>query len=137
MDSSTLRSSIETLQPSKPISVNYGTVVSDVIKIMKKKRIGCVCVVQNDELVGIFTERDVLTKVVGSDAEIEKVRVESVMTPSPEYLFQDDRIAYALNRMHVGGFRHIPLINFQGNPTGIISVKEIFACLIKNLNLRN
>ncbi|MFQ5822892.1 MAG: cyclic nucleotide-binding/CBS domain-containing protein [bacterium] len=137
MESSTLRSSINLLNPSKPICVKYGTRINDVIQIMRENRIGCVCVVDQNELVGIFTERDILTKVIGGKLDIKKTGVEEVMTPNPEYLYDDDEIAFALNRMHVGGFRHIPLIDLNGNPTGVVTVKDIIAHLIRSLDKEN
>ncbi|NIV96983.1 CBS domain-containing protein [candidate division KSB1 bacterium] len=134
MDSSTLRFPIETLHPSKPICVRIGTNVNDAIKTMQDNRIGCVCVVEDQELKGIITERDILTRVIGGDLDANKVKVEEVMTPNPEYLFMEDELAFALNRMQVGGFRHIPLTDLNGHPTGVISVKDIVAHLIKNLD---
>lgn len=134
MDTTTLRSSIQILNPSKPICVKQKILVSDVVKEMQEHSIGCVCVVDDQNtLVGIFTERDALTKVLGKDLDINKVLVEEVMIPNPEYLYYDDEIAFALNRMHVGGFRHVPLINVEGKPMGVISVKDIVAHLIENL----
>jgi CBS domain-containing protein len=55
------------------------------------------------------------------------------MTRHPEYLFPDDQIAFALNRMHVGGFRHIPLLGKNGIPVGIISVRDLVTYLNDNL----
>lgn len=133
MDSTTLRSPIKILNPSKPIWVNYGTRVNEVIKIMRQNRIGCVCVVDKKELVGVFTERDILIKVIARKIDINNAGVEEVMTPNPEYLCHDDEIAFALNRMHVGGFRHIPLIDLDGRPVGVVSVKDIVAHLMKSL----
>lgn len=133
MDSNTLRSPIKTLNPSKPTSVHPDTPTSDVIKTMQDNAFGCVLVEENDRLVGIFTERDVLTKIVGSGLDPQKTKVREVMTLNPEYLFDDDEIAFALNRMHVGGFRHIPLINLQGKPTGIISLRDISDYLLANM----
>ena len=133
MDSKTLRSPIDSLNPSKPICVEKGTPVREVIKIMQKNRFGCVFVVDTGNLIGVFTERDVLTKVVGGDLDEELTRIEEVMTSNPEYLFVDDQVAYALNRMHVGGFRHVPLINLQGEPTGVISIRDILDFIVDNL----
>lgn len=133
MDSTTLRSAIENLRPAKPICVQVGQRVDAAIKLMQENRIGCVCVVENRRLKGIITERDILTKVIGWELKLDQVAVEDIMIPNPEYLFRDDEIAFALNRMHVGGFRHIPLTDLQGHPTGVISVKDIVAHLLKNL----
>lgn len=133
MDSTTFRAPIEALNPKKPICVDIKTPVKEAIQIIQSNRIGCVCVVENSSLVGIFTERDVLNKIIAGNLDVEKTMVEDVMTPDPEYLLHDDQIAFALNRMHVGGFRHIPLIDLKGAPTGLISVRDILTYLIKNI----
>lgn len=136
IDSTTLRSPIQILNPSKPICVKQKMRVNDVVKIMQENRIGCVCVVDDKNvLVGIFTERDILTKVL-ENLDFQKVIVEEVMTPNPEYLYYDDEIAFALNRMHIGGFRHIPLIDLNGKPVGVISVKDIVTYLLNNLEAK-
>lgn len=137
MDSKTLRSPIETLNPPKAVSVEVGAKLEEVLKLMKEERIGCVCVVRNKQLAGIFTERDVLKRVVGAGLDIKKVQIEEVMTTTPEYLFIDDQIAFALNRMDLGGFRHILLINAQGEPSGVISVRDIMAHLVKSVADKN
>jgi len=137
MDSKTLRSPIETLNPPKAVSVKVDTKLDEVLNLMKEKRIGCVCVVRNKQVAGIFTERDVLKRVVGARLDVKKVQIEEVMTTTPEYLFIDDQIAFALNRMDLGGFRHILLINAQGEPSGVISMRDIMAHLVKNVADKN
>jgi CBS domain-containing protein len=52
------------------------------------------------------------------------------MTPNPESLTDDDQILYALNRMTIGGYRHIPLTDLEGHLTGVISVKDIVEYLV-------
>jgi CBS domain-containing protein len=133
LNSQTLRSPIETLEPSKPICVEVGTPVNDVIDIMKENRFGGVFVVKNGKLAGVFTERDVLYKIVAGGYDSPDTTIEEVMTHYPEYLFHDDQIAFALNRMHVGGFRHIPLLGMKGMPIGVVSVRDILAFLNDNL----
>lgn len=134
MDSSTLRSPLQALNPSNPICVQRSAPVSEAIEKMKSHNIGFVCVVSEDNLIGVFTERDVLTKVIASDVDVRRTRVEQVMTRDPEYLFIDDHLAFALNRMHVGGFRHVPLINLQGQPIGVISVRDILGYLVQSIS---
>jgi CBS domain-containing protein len=137
MDAQTLRSPISSLNPSIPLCVESTATLVQAIEIMKKNRFGCILVVKNGGLVGIFTERDILKKIAHSEIDLNEVLIETVMTPVPEYLFSDDQIAYAVNRMHVGGFRHIPLIDLQGKPTGIISIRDILAFLVNNLMVSN
>jgi CBS domain-containing protein len=92
---------------------------------MNQNGAGCVLVERDGRLAGIFTERDVLTKIVGSDVDVDRVTVEAVMTPDPESLSPDDRVTYALNKMSVGGFRHIPLVDDEGHPVGVVSMRNV------------
>ncbi len=137
MDSKTLRSPISVLAPPKPICVNLDTTVAEAIKLMNDQRIGCVCVVKHDKLVGIFTERDVLNKVIRSNLDYKITKVGDLMTYDPEYLYMEDQLAFAVNRMHVGSFRHIPLIDSAGNAVGIVSVRDILKYMIKNIQDKN
>jgi CBS domain-containing protein len=95
------------------------------IEIMQRERIGCVLVVDRDRLIGVFTERDVLTKVAAQDVDIDHVPVAALMTSDPECLTADNELVYALNQMSVGGYRHVPLIDDKGRPTGVVSMRDI------------
>jgi CBS domain-containing protein len=99
--------------------------VREAVMRMNEGQVGCVLVVEGDRLAGIFTERDVLTKLLSQTIDLDRTRLASVMTPDPECLTLDDRIAYALNKMSVGGFRHVPLIDDEGRPTGIVAMRNI------------
>lgn len=99
--------------------------VREAIECMKEKRVGYVLIQEKDKLVGIFTERDVLTKIVLQGHDIDELSVASVMTPDPEALSPDDRVSYALNKMSVGGFRHIPLVDRDGRPVGAVSMRNV------------
>ncbi len=107
------------------------TTIGEAAGIMKTHRVGCVLVESEGALVGIFTERDILTKLVGTGYDPAAVRVDAVMTRTVETLSPDDPIAFALQRMSVGGFRHIPLVE-SGRPVGILSVKDIVDYLAEN-----
>jgi CBS domain-containing protein len=107
------------------VAVPQGTTIGQAARIMKEHRVGCVLVEDGGKLVGIFTERDILTKLVGTGYDPAKVAVDGVMTRDPETLTPEDPIAFALQRMSVGGYRHIPLVDSAGHPVGILSVKDI------------
>ena len=104
--------------------------VRQAIDMMHQQRLGYVLVVEQDHLLGIFTERDVLTKVAGRDVDIDRVQVRDLMTPNPECLGADDELVYALNQMSLGGYRHIPLLDDTGRPTGVVAMQHIVDYLV-------
>lgn len=109
-----------------PISVSADTTLAQAVALMQKRRIGCLLVVDDEGcLIGIFTERDLLNRVVGHPVDLAVARIDKYMTANPETLAADDRLAWALNRMHVGGYRHVPIISEGLVPLGVLSVKDI------------
>jgi len=114
------------------IAIPPDTTIGEAARIMKTHRIGCVLVEAQSKLVGIFTERDILTKLVGTGYDPAAVRVDAVMTRNVETLSPDDPIAFALQRMSIGGFRHVPLVDETGRPVGVLSVKDIVDYLAEN-----
>ncbi len=113
-----------------PIVVKATSSVADAVKSMNDHHTGCVLVQRDGKLIGIFTERDVLTKDFFR-ADSHTVAVETVMTKSPETLELDDSIAFALNKMSVGGYRHIPIVERDGTPVGVLSVRDIVDFLVE------
>jgi len=122
LDQHVIREPIRILQPRTPLSLPPSATVADAVRMMREHRVGCLLVVASDRLVGIITERDLLLKLEQGDLDRP---VSHLMTPDPEVLGLADPIAYALNKMSVGGFRHIPLVDATGRPVGIVSVKDI------------
>jgi CBS domain-containing protein len=104
--------------------------VRQAIGLMQQQRLGYVLIIEQGRLLGIFTERDVLTKVAGREVDIDRVPVGDLMTPEPECLGADDELVYALNQMSVGGYRHIPLLDGQGQPTGVVAMRHIVDYLV-------
>ena len=118
---------IEKILYPEPIVVPPNTTVVDVIKLFNEKDVGCVLVVNpdNQKLIGIFTERDVIRKLINKGHDLSKETVSKYMTKNPDALSLDDPITYALNRMAAGGYRHIPLVDKNHCPVGFLSVRDI------------
>jgi len=95
----------------------------------RQKRKNCVLVIQKKKLVGILSYRDLLLKVAMKHKDISKVKAEDVMTPNPEYVKPEDPIAYVVNKMSMGGFRHIPVLSTDDTPLSIISIKDVLRYL--------
>lgn len=131
IDGSVLRRSLKTLM--KPaFCVDIGTPVSQAIAIMQTKRMGCVLVTNREKLFGIFTERDVLKKILGAPFDLKSTPITEVMTTNPQALNDDDTIAYAMNFMDLGGYRHIPIVNHDFVPVGVVSVKDIVSYFVEH-----
>jgi CBS domain-containing protein len=117
---------IRALALGPPITVRSDASLRSVVETLQREHIGCVLVTdESGKLAGIFTERDLLTKVVLRSLDWNEERIVDYMTADPETLRPDDRIAWALKLMHVGGYRHVPLTDEAGRPVGVISVKDI------------
>jgi CBS domain-containing protein len=125
MDNELFHQKISVLHPARPVVVDVRDTVESAVRVMQDRKIGCVLVVTKDRLAGIFTERDVLTKVLRKGFDAAHTAVEMCMTPEPETLRDDDTVACAVNRMHLGGYRHLPIVDEEGTPVGVISVKDI------------
>jgi CBS domain-containing protein len=122
LDQQMIREPIRYLNPRPPLTLPLSGTVADAVRVMREHRVGCVLVVEGGRLVGIITERDLLLKLEEADMGRS---IRELMTPRPEALSPDDPIVYALNKMSVGGFRHVPLVDERGCPVGVVSVKDI------------
>ena len=130
LEESISRHTIRVLAPKPPITVAAASTVRVAIRTMTLKNIGCLLVEDHERLVGVFTERDVLNRV-SCDLSALDQPVSAFMTRSPETIRRQDSIAYALHAMDIGGYRHMPVVDGTGSPTGILSVRDIlrFLCV--------
>lgn len=124
------RDALSVLKPAAPVTVSPDDAVGEVIALLARRNIGCALVVSEGALVGIFTERDALMKVGASLEKVGQEPVSHFMTPSPESLLLSDSIAFALNRMAVGDYRHVP-IEKDHRPVGISSVRDVLEYLTR------
>ena len=117
-----LSDTIEKLAPPEPLIVKPDSTIKEAVELMIKHGHGSVLVVDSEELVGIFTERDLLKRVVRTRLDVNTNKISEVMTSEPQSLSGSDSIAYALNRMAVHSIRHIPIIT-DSKVSGFISVR--------------
>jgi CBS domain-containing protein len=122
LDQETIREPLRLLGPRSPLCLPPDANLAEAVRLMREHHVGCILAVEDDRLVGILTERDLLLKLEGSGLSRP---VRDLMTPNPEVLHPDDPIVYALHRMSVGGYRHVPLVDERGRPVGMLSVKDI------------
>jgi CBS domain-containing protein len=127
-----LRAPLAQLQRQEPLVVPDTASAQDAMRLMQQKRHGAVLVTdRGGKLRGIFTERDVLTKVAGQPLDAGKTVVTKLMTADPLALKLTDPIGFALNKMVVGGYRHVPLVDNAGKPLGVLSMRDIAQFLVE------
>lgn len=129
-----LHDKVVLLLPRKPIVVAPAMPVREALQLMVERSIGCVLVVDDGRLAGIFTERDIVTRVGVNVETVGERPVGEVMTPNPETIEVDAQIAYALQRMDVGGYRHLPVMA-GGRVVGVISIRDILQYLARHLEV--
>ena len=111
------------------LTVSPSTTLADTIHLMQRERRSCVLIMENDRLAGIFTERDILMKVAGQPLDLVHTPVSVSMTADPFTLPADANVAFALNKMVLEGFRHIPLVDDAGRPTAVVSMRNVIEYL--------
>ena len=127
-----LRDRVERLWPKTPSTVPPDMPVGQVLKKMVDETIGCVMVVDKGKLVGIFSERDALMKLNIDAAKFFTKPISQFMTQQPVTLETSDKIAFALQKMNVGGYRHLPIL-FNGKLAGVISIRDILRYLTERI----
>ncbi|MCC7166175.1 MAG: CBS domain-containing protein [Rhodospirillales bacterium] len=120
------------IQNQTLISVGEGATVREAAALMTDKRIGALMVIEGGTLKGILTERDVMTRVVAKGLNPETTKVAQVMTAKPDTLASHATAGEALERMHAGGYRHLPVVD-GGKVVGMVSVRDLYAAVQRQM----
>lgn len=108
------------MERKKLLTAPPDTSVREAAKLMTRRKAGAVLVVEGKRLVGIFTERDAVFRVMARGRDAQTTRLADVMTPAPHTLTPDASFGHALLVMHENGFRHIPVVE-NGEPIGMVT----------------
>jgi CBS domain-containing protein len=107
------------------------TTVTQAAHLMKAHRIGALLVCEAGRLVGVFTERDALFRVMAEDRDPLTTRLAEVMTAHPQTISPDKPLGHALHMMYEGRFRHVPVVE-NGRPVGIVSARDALGPELKS-----
>ena len=125
-----LNDTVGVLSPADPICLSAATTVSEAVeRMLAGHQAGVLIVDEKGRLAGIFTERDVLNRVVGKSRNPRTTPLREVMTVKPQALSTRDRIAYAVHCMSVAGYRTMPLVDDEQRPIGVITVNDVIRWL--------
>lgn len=111
------------IQLSTPITIDITATAGQAIALMRGAKTGALVVVEDGQIAGMFTDRDVLKKVAGG-AVPSSTPLRTLMTPDPVVLRETDTMAVALNKMGTGGFRHIPVTR-DGEVVAVVGARDV------------
>lgn len=134
-DASLLERSLKTLPARRPLVHAPSDSVTEAIRAMQREQRGCVLITQDGtpktRLIGIFSERDVLNRIVDRGRNPATLALVEVMTSDPESLPEEASVAWVLNKMAIGGFRHVPVVDSEGRPVFLVSVRDVVKFLVE------
>jgi len=128
-----LETRIEEIRFPSPVTLPADATVAKAIDVMRRKKVGAVIVVEKGKkkrIAGIFTERDLLARVLDRRG-YGRLQLAKVMTRDPETLRPKDSLAYALNKMSAGRFRHVPLVDDANKPVGMLSIRDVIDFVVE------
>lgn len=113
----------DVIKQQQPVTAPSSMTVEEAAQLMKARRIGAIMVVEKDMLAGIFTERDALNRVVAENRDARTTTLSEVMTRDTRTISPSATFKSAMEIMHQGRFRHVPVVE-EGRPIGMISVRD-------------
>jgi len=128
MSGRTIRSIIE---GQELITAPQSMPVGEAARLMKSHNVGAILVVEGDQLVGVFTERDALFRVVAEGRDSNTTQLGAVMTRNPRTIEADSLFTLALQIMYEGGFRNVPVVE-NGRPVGLVSARDALGPELKD-----
>jgi CBS domain-containing protein len=135
-DASLLHEPVSVLRSRRALVLSMTSTVTEAMRAMQNGHTGCVVVTDDgtveSKVTGVFTERDVLFRIVDRGRNPAQLPLQEVMTPDPETLSVRSTVAYALNKMSVGGFRHIPVVDDEHRPAFVVSVRDVVEFLVES-----
>jgi CBS domain-containing protein len=114
--------------PDQPLAASANENVGQVLQLLRAQRTGAVLICEGEKLVGILTERDAL-KLMASGANL-KMPVREVMSSEPATILSTATVGEAIRVMAEGGYRHLPIVDGDGKPTGMVAVHGIVHYLV-------
>jgi len=113
------------IRGQQPVTLAPTATVLDAARVMADRRVGAVAVIADETLVGLFTERDLLNRVVALAKDPQSISIGEVMTPRPETIRDDQPVVTGLDIMFSNNFRHLPVLNREGALVAVLSCRDV------------
>jgi CBS domain-containing protein len=116
---------VAAIQTTPVATVTPDTPVHSAVEKLAGLQVSCLLVVKDGQLVGVFSDRDVLERVALEYNQVKDRPVSELMTTNPVYVYEADSAAAALSIMAVSGFRHVPVTDIEQRVVGIVSPHRV------------
>ena len=123
--------SVRRLLPTAARAVDAAQPVAAAVDALREHQVGCLLVTHAGRLVGVFTDRDLLTRVLAVGLPLH-TPLRECMTAKPVTVAPRDSVRTALQRMQTGGYRHLPVVDEVGRPVGVLSAKRIVRYIVEH-----
>jgi CBS domain-containing protein len=116
-----------------PATVETNATVLDAVQVMAEEGVGAVAVMEKGELRGIFTERDLMLRVVLRNRSPKEATMAEVMTSPPKTAPDQTTAEDALNFMVENHVRHLPVVSKEGKLLGMLSIRNVLEHMVEDL----
>ncbi len=123
--------SVSRLDPSPPRGIDAEGTAADAVEAMREGNVGCLLITERGRVVGVFTERDLLTRLLAPGKSLD-TPIRLCMTSPPVTVSPKDSVRTAVKRMQKGGYRHLPVVDEAGRPVGILSARRVVHYLVEH-----
>lgn len=123
--------SVSRLDPSPPRGVDADATVAEAVEEMRAGNVGCLLVTERGRVVGVFTERDLLVRVLAPGKRLD-TPIRLCMTAPAVTVAPKDSVRTAIKRMQKGGYRHLPVVDEGGRPVGTLSARRVVHYLVEH-----
>lgn len=113
------------------VSVSPSDSVFEALRLMMEKNISALLVIEQEVLLGIFTERDYARKIILKGRSSKDTAIQEVMSPEPHTVETDQSIEHCMQLMTNRHFRHLPVVD-NGRLVGIISIGDLVKYIIED-----
>jgi len=119
---------VRDVPPGRLLSVEPQTSLADVAKRMRREDADSVAVMSEGQLLGIITERD-LVRAIADGVDPQQAKADVIMSADPATVTADEEVAVVALKMMTLGIRHLPVVDQDGSPMGLISARDLVAVL--------
>jgi CBS domain-containing protein len=124
---------IKYIMTTELITAKPSESVLAVVQLMKEKKLGAILIAEGSSLKGIFSERDLLTRVVSEGRDPKTTNIIDVATKDPVTVVETEHVKVCAELLEEHNFRHLPIVDVDGNLTGVISSRDFFTYVTKEL----